>query len=119
DIPRRTEPREVLGRHGQVVRDCLGPTLRGTSVIRWKTNRSQNRLPSSSLSGELKDLLSGRAVQLCLLLTAFVQVAAVVGESHDASAHGRTALLAPVLVQPGGESVSSLWSRQAVEMQAR
>lgn len=88
-------------------------------MIRWKKNRSQNRLPGSSLSVELKDLLSGRVVQLCLLLTAFVQVAAVVEESRAASLDNRAALLAPVMVQPGGESVGTLWSRQAVERQAR
>lgn len=88
-------------------------------MIRWKTNRSQNRIPGNSLSGELKDLLSGRLVQLCLLLTASVQVAAVVGENRAVPIEGGTALLAPVLVQPGGESVSTLWSRQAVERQAR
>lgn len=85
----------------------------------WKTNRSQDYVPGRSLTGELKDLLSGRLVQLCLLMTAFVQVAAVVGESRAEAPEGRTALLAPVLVQPGGESVSTLWSRQAVERQAR
>ena len=88
-------------------------------MIRWKTNRSQNRVPGSSLSVELKDLLSGRVVQLCLLLTAFVQVAAVVEQSRAASLEDRIALLAPVMVQPGGESVGELWSRQAVERQAR
>lgn len=63
-------------------------------------------------------LLRRPVVQACLLVTAIVQVVAV-SETVEANREiARVAVLAPVMVQPEGESVTTLWARQAAEREA-
>lgn len=65
-----------------------------------------------------RDLLRKPAVQLCLVLAAAAQVAAVAGGARAGSETTRVAILAPVQVQPGTERVTELWLKQATAREA-
>ena len=58
-------------------------------------------------------------MQLCLLGTAVVQVAAVAEAARGSERTTRVALLAPMLVKPQAERVGSLWARQATAHEAK
>lgn len=85
----------------------------------WNTKLSTiDRVQRSGRDG-VRQLLRRPVVQLLLLATAAVQVGAVVEMQQAESERARVALLAPVMVQPKGASVSSLWAKKATEREAR
>jgi soluble lytic murein transglycosylase-like protein len=87
-------------------------------VFRKNTNLSTQRAVQRSAREGLWQLLRRPAVQLCLLGTAVVQVAAVSDAVRESKDPRRVAILAPVMVQPRAESVNSLWAKQATAREA-
>lgn len=77
-----------------------------------------NRVQRSGREGA-RQLLRRPVVQLLLVVTAAVQVGAAVESQRTGAERPRVALLAPVMVQPKGASVSTLWAKNATEREAR
>ncbi|HEX6070290.1 MAG TPA: transglycosylase SLT domain-containing protein, partial [Longimicrobiaceae bacterium] len=63
-------------------------------------------------------LLRKPAVQVCLVVAAAAQIAAVADAARAGSGTSGVAILAPVMVQPQGERVADLWVKQATAREA-
>jgi soluble lytic murein transglycosylase-like protein len=87
-------------------------------VSQWNTNLSTRRAAQGSAREGFRQLLRRPVVQFCLLGTAVVQVAAVSEAARQSESTARVAILAPMLVQPQAERVSSLWARKTAEREA-
>ena len=88
----------------------------GKSVSIWNTNvRSRGR--HTGREG-FWQLLRKPAVQVCLVVAAAAQVAAVADAAREGSGTSGVAILAPVMVQPQGERVADLWVKQATAREA-
>lgn len=83
------------------------------------TNLSTQRSARRSAREGFWQLLRRPAVQLCLLVTAAVQVVAVSNAVREGGDASRVAMLAPVQVQPRAERVSDLWAKQTVRREAK
>lgn len=88
-------------------------------MFRMNTNLSTQRAVQRSAREGVLQLLRRPVVQLCLLGTVAVQVAAVAEAVEQADGPRRVALLAPVLVQPRAQNVGALWAKQATEREAK
>ena len=88
------------------------------SVFRKDTNSTTRSRERRTPHDGMAQLLRRPAVQVCLLVTAIVQVVAVSQTAEANREITRVAVLAPVMVQPGAESVTSLWARHAAEREA-
>lgn len=87
-------------------------------MFRLNTNLSTRRTAQRSAREGFWQLLRRPVVQLCLIGTAAVQVVAVNNAVDESARSTRVALLAPMLVQPQTQRVSSLWAKQAAAREA-
>jgi soluble lytic murein transglycosylase-like protein len=88
-------------------------------VVHGNTNTSTQRAAQRSRREGFRQLLRRPVVQLFLLGTAVVQVTAVAEAARQEERTTRVALMAPMMVQPRTERVSTLWARKATAAEAK